>query len=454
MAIQSINPFTQELMKSYDLMSREIVEQKIQTAHAAFTSRKNTSFSERKKLMNNLTKIMSEQLPELAKLDTSEMGMLYKDAQGDVSKSMSNIDYFADNAEKLLADKSFDQDGLKGKIIYQPLGVIFSIMPRNYPFNQVLRSAIPNIMAWNVVLMKHASNVPQIAEKLEQLFLQAGFPEWVYTNLFLPHDFTEKIIAHPFVIWANVTGSERVGQELGSLAGKYLKPSILELGGSDPFIILESTDLDAIVKQAVKGRFSNYGQKCNSSKRFIVVESMYEEFCNKFTVAVEKLNLGDPMQAETDIGPLAKESAAIDIDTQVQKSIAMWAVLLTWGKRREDLWKNFYAPTILKDVLPGMPVFEQEIFWPVAPIIRAKDVDDAIRLANISNYGLGCSIFGDDKEQKMKIATQVEVSNAFIDKVVTSYAFLPYGGIKNTGYGKELAEHGLKAFINEKVIVE
>ena len=212
--IQSINPTTQEVMKTYDTMTREQVEEKIQKAHHAFLARKKTSFQERSRLMNNLTQVMKQQTDELAQLDTMEMGMLYKDAKGDVTKSMSNITYFADNAAALLADKPFDQDGLKGKIIYQPKGVIFSIMPRNYPYNQALRSAIPNIMAGNVVLMKHASNVPQVAEKLEQIFLAAGFPEGVYTNLFIPHDFTEKIIAHPYVIGANVTGSEIVGKEL------------------------------------------------------------------------------------------------------------------------------------------------------------------------------------------------------------------------------------------------
>jgi len=452
--IQSINPTTQEVMKTYDTMTREQVEEKIQKAHHAFLARKKTSFQERSRLMNNLTQVMKQQTDELAQLDTMEMGMLYKDAKGDVTKSMSNITYFADNAAALLADKPFDQDGLKGKIIYQPKGVIFSIMPRNYPYNQALRSAIPNIMAGNVVLMKHASNVPQVAEKLEQIFLAAGFPEGVYTNLFIPHDFTEKIIAHPYVIGANVTGSEIVGKELWSLAGKYLKPSILELGGNDAFVVLETKDIDNVVKQGVKGRFSNHGQKCNSSKRFIVIDSMYDAFVEKFTQAVQALKVGDPMDESTDIGPLAKISAVKFIDEQVQKSIQQWARVLTGGKRAEELWSNYYLPTVLVDVAPGMPVFDEEVFGPVAPIIKANSLEEILELINNSVYGLWCSIFGDDLESKKFLAEHVEVSNAFLDKVVTSYAFLPYGGIKNTGYGKELSEHGLKAFMNEKVIVE
>lgn len=451
--ITSTNPYTQETTKTYEQMTWDEVESKINQAHTAFQSRKKTSFAERKIFMNNLAKLMQEQFEDLAKLDTQEMGMLYKDAKGDVTKSASNIGYFAENAEKILADKPFDQDGLKGKIVYQPKGVIFSVMPWNYPFNQVLRSAIPNIMAGNVVLMKHASNVPQVAEKIEQLFEQAGFPKGVYTNLFLPHEFTEKIIAHPLVVGANVTGSDAVGRQIGTLAGKYLKPSILELGGNDPFIVLETTDLDAIVKQAIKGRFSNYGQKCNSSKRFIVIESMYDAFCEKFTAAVNQFKLGDPMNEATDIGPLAKASAVKDIDAQVQQSISKWAILLTGGQPWSAFGPNFYLPTVLKDVVPGMRVFDEEVFGPVAPISKAKDIEEIIRLANTSIYGLWCSIFWDNKEDKEYIAQQVEVSNAFIDKVVTSYAFLPYWGIKNTGYGKELAEHWLKAFVNEKVIV-
>lgn len=452
--IISTNPYTQETSKTYELMTWEQVESKIDQAHTAFQSRKKTSFAERKQLMNNLAKLMQEQFEDLAKLDTQEMGMLYKDAKGDVTKSASNITYFAEHAENLLAPKPFDQDGLKGEIVYQPKGVIFSVMPWNYPFNQVLRSAIPNIMAGNVVLMKHASNVPQIAEKLEHLFDQAGFPKGVYTNLFIPHDFTEKIIAHPLIIGANVTGSDAVGRQIGSLAGKYLKPSVLELGGNDPFIVLETNDLDAIVKQAIKGRFSNYGQKCNSSKRFIVIESMYDQFCEKFTAAVDQLVIGDPMNEATDIGPLAKASAVKDIDAQVKQSIEQWAILLTGGQQWSAFGPNFYLPTVLKDVTPGMKVFDEEVFGPVAPIIKAKDKEDIVRLANQSVYGLWCSIFGDNREDKEYIAQNVEVSNAFIDKVVTSYAFLPYGGIKNTWYGKELSEHGLKVFMNEKVIVK
>lgn len=452
--ILSTNPYTQEITKTYEVMDWDHVESKINQAHDAFHARKKTSFEERKQLMNSLAKIMQEQFEDLAKLDTQEMGMLYKDAKGDITKSASNITYFAENAETLLAPKSFNQNDLKGEIIYQPKGVIFSVMPRNYPFNQVLRSAIPNIMAGNVVLMKHASNVPQIAEKIEQLFIKAGFPNGVYTNLFLPHEFTEKIIAHPLVIGTNVTGSESIGKQIGSLAGKYLKPSILELGGNDSFIVLETTDLDAIIKQAIKGRFSNYGQKCNSSKRFIVIQSMYDQFCEKFTAAVDQLIVGDPMNDLTDIGPLAKASAVKDIDEQVKQSISKWAILLTGGQPWSVFGPNFYLPTVLKDVVQGMKVFDEEVFGPVAPIIKAKDLNDIIRLANQSVYGLWCSIFGDNKEDKEYIAQNIEVSNAFIDKVVTSYAFLPYGWIKNTWYGKELSEHGLKAFMNEKIIVK
>ncbi|MDD3120729.1 MAG: aldehyde dehydrogenase family protein, partial [Candidatus Gracilibacteria bacterium] len=391
------------------------------------------------------------QKEELAKLDTLEMGMLYKDALGDIEKSASNARFFADNTEKLVAPKTIE-DGVKAKIIYEPMGIVFSIMPWNYPFNQALRSVIPNIMAGNTVLMKHASNVPQTAAKIEELFRQAGFPEGVYTNLFIPHDFTEKIIADPRIIGVNVTGSNTVGRQVGNLAGKYLKPSLLELGGSDAFILAQTNDVDKAVAQAIKGRFSNSGQKCNCSKRFFVVESVYEEFVTKFKVAVENLKVGDPMNAETQIGPLAKEGGLIELDNQIQDSIKAGATLLVGGKRLPQAG-NFYAPTLLTDVKPGMRVFDEETFGPVAPVIKVKDIKEAVQMANNSKYGLGCSVFGDNEEDLNYVINNIETGNVSVNKIVTSYANLPYGGIKDSGYGKELGENGIKAFTNEKVVV-
>lgn len=450
---KSINPATGELMKEYPHITEEELNVKIKKAEEAFKIWKNTSFEDRKKPFYKLYDLMMANKEELAKLDTLEMWMLYKDALWDVEKSAWNAKYFADNAEKYLAPKDVEEGWVKATIVYEPRGIVFSVMPWNYPYNQVLRSALPNLAAWNVVLMKHASNVPQVAEKLEELFRDAWFPEGTYTNLYMPHNFLEKIISHPSVVWANVTGSESVWRELGSLAGKYFKPSILELGWSDAFILSDMKDIDKAVSQAVKWRFSNSGQKCNCSKRFFIVASVYDEFIVKLEKAVSELVVWNPMESTTQIWPLAKSSAVDTIDSQVQDSIKSGAKLVFWWKRIWDKW-NFYSPTILADVKPGMRVFDEETFWPVMAVTKVSSIEEAIELTNKSNYGLGCSIFWDDINELNKIASSVDVWNVSINKIVTSYPNLPYGWIKMSWYGKELWEQWLKAFVNEKVIIK
>ena len=381
------------------------------------------------------------------------MGMPISDAPGDVSKSIGTIKYFRDNAEKLLASKVFDEGGAKGRIIYEPLGVLYCVTPWNFPFNQVIRSTIPNIIAGNTVLVKHASNVPQAAIALEAAFLEAGFPEGIYTNLLIPSSFSESIIAHRAIVGVTLTGGDKAGRVIGSLAGKYLKPSVLELGGSDPFLVLDNNRMDEIVKAAISGRMSNCGQKCNSSKRFIVLEKYYEEFCQKFAKGMSELVIGDPMDPATKVGPVAKEEMIDEMTEQVADSIKAGARLLTGGVRL-DRPGFFFAPTVLADTKPGVRVFDEEVFGPVAPVAVARNIEELIELANASRYGLGCSIFGDDRAQIEQVMNRIEAGNIAVNKVVTSYAFLPYGGIKDAGYGKELGERGIKTFMNEKVIVE
>ena len=322
MAVKSQNPYTLETNFEAPHISHEAIIQTIKQAHTAFQSWKQTPLAKRSELIRNLAGIMASNTQELAKLDAIEMGMPIKEALGDVKKSASNIDFFCDNAENLLQPKETTDGKMNAKIVYEPLGVIFSVMPWNYPFNQVLRSVIPNLLAGNVVLMKHASNVPLVALKLEELFLQAGLPKGVYTNLFLPHDATELIISHPYVAGANVTGSVGVGAEIGRLAGQYLKPSVLELGGSDPFIVLNHADLDFVANEAVKARFSNAGQKCNSAKRFIVLEHLHDAFVEKFSQKVQSLKIGDPLDPSTDIGPLAKKGAQTDMVNFVADAVS------------------------------------------------------------------------------------------------------------------------------------
>ena len=450
--IQSINPYNNELLKEFDYFTDDELEQKIIKANDAFLVWKKTSYEEKVKLFKNLYEIMMSKKEELAKLNTFEMWMLYSDALWDITKSSSNILFFADNAKDYLASKEINEHWVKAKIVYEPMWIIFSIMPWNYPFNQVLRSVIPNLIAWNVVLLKHASNVPQVAVKLEELFKEAWFPEWVYTNLFITHDKTEKIIADFRIKWTNVTGSDIVWREVWKLSWMYIKPSIIELGWNDAFIVWNVKNIDAVVSKAVKARFSNNWQKCNSSKRFIVLESVYDEFLAKFKTQVEALKVWDPMDATTNIWPLAKKSAVDTIEKQVLETISAWAELVTGWER--IAWAGaFYKPTILAWVKSWMKTFEEETFWPVASVIKAWDIYEAVKLANDSVYGLWASIFTDDETELNYVLENVEVWNIAINNWVTSYANLPYWGIKNSWYGKELWEKWVKAFVNEKVIV-
>ena len=450
--IQSINPYNNELLKEFDYFTDDELEQKIIKANDAFLVWKKTSYEEKVKLFKNLYEIMMSKKEELAKLNTFEMWMLYSDALWDITKSSSNILFFANNAKDYLASKEINEHWVKAKIVYEPMWIIFSIMPWNYPFNQVLRSVIPNLIAWNVVLLKHASNVPQVAVKLEELFKEAWFPEWVYTNLFITHDKTEKIISDFRIKWTNVTGSDIVWREVWKLSWMYIKPSIIELGWNDAFIVWNVKNIDAVVSKAVKARFSNNWQKCNSSKRFIVLESVYDEFLEKFITQVESLKIWDPMDATTNIWPLAKKSAVDTIEKQVLETISAWAELVTGWER--IAWAGaFYKPTILAWVKSWMKTFKEETFGPVASVIKASDIYEAVKLANDSVYGLWASIFTDDETELNYVLENVEVWNIAINNWVTSYANLPYWGIKNSWYGKELWEKWVKAFVNEKVIV-
>ncbi len=452
MSAKTINPTTEELLFEIPYMSEKEVEEKIETSNKAFQIWKNMSFEQRGECMKNLVKIMSEKREELAKLNTIEMGMLYLDALWDISKSMQNVMYFVEKSSILLAEKLFEEGWIKGKIVYEPMGILYCVAPWNYPFNQVFRSTIPNLMAWNCVLVKHASNVPQVAIALQNLFLEAGFPEWVYTNLFIPTHFSEKVISHKYVVWTTITGWDKAGRTIWELAWKNLKPSILELGGNDAFVALETKDIDKMISFALSARLSNCWQKCNSSKRFIVLESIYDEFVKKFALWMEKMKVWDPMNTETKIWPLAKKESLEQIENMIAKSVELWAKIATWWKRIQGKG-YFFEPTVIYDVVSWMPVFDEEVFGPVASVCKASNLEEAVTIINNSKFWLGCSIFWDNKVDLEYVASKVEVSNVWINKIVTSYAFLPYGWIKNSGYGKELWERWIKTFCNEKVIV-
>ncbi|MDD3646266.1 MAG: aldehyde dehydrogenase family protein [Candidatus Gracilibacteria bacterium] len=459
-----INPADGSELYSYDYISREELDKKIKKAENAYAYWKNTSFEERKTLFKKLASLMLENKEELAKLDTQEMGMLYSGALGDVSKSAAGILYTADNFENWISPKEFNEGGITGQIVYESMGIVYTVSPWNFPYNQVFRNAAPNILAGNVVLSKHASNVVGVARKIEELFLQAGFPEGVYQNIEISASESEYIISHPSVRGTNITGGDKAGRVIGSLAGKYIKPSVLELGGSDPFILLDTSNLDKAVELAVTGRLSSCGQKCNSSKRLIVVEELYEEFCKKLAKAFGELKVGDPFDSETKVGPLAKEDALGDLETLVSKSMKTGAKLLIGGKRIQPSPQSspngrgsssggfYFEPTVVCDVVPGMSLFDEETFGPIAAVIKAKDTDHAIELANSSRFGLTAGVFTDDKAKFEYAASRLESGSVFWNKIPTSYPFLPYGGIKDSGYGRELGETGIKNFMNEKVI--
>lgn len=448
---KTINPANEEVLENYEYISRNELEEKITRAHTTFRSWKETPFSERKRLFKRLAEIMLEQKEELAKLDTIEMGMLFSGALGDVSKTAAGINYVADHFEEWIAPIEFDEGGLKGKRVFEPMGVIYTVSPWNFPYNQVFRNAAPNILAGNVVLSKHASNVPQCARKIEELFMLAGFPVGVYQNLEISAGESEYIIAHPLVRGTNITGGDRAGRTIGALAGQNLKPSILELGGNDPFIVIDTDDIDATVKLATTGRLSSCGQKCNSSKRMIVVAEYYDEFCEKLAASFKSLKIGDPFEDTTEVGPLAKEEGISDLETMISKAVDAGATLLTGGKRL-DMPGYYFEPTVVKDVLPGMS-FDEEPFGPVAPVFKAKDKAHAIELANNSRFGLTACVVTTKREVFEEVATKLETGNTFWNKIPTSYPFLPYGGVKDSGYGKELGERGIKNFMNEKVVV-
>ena len=449
--IQSINPYTQEVNAEFHLFTHEQIDARIHKAQKAFETWKNLKKSEKKELFLKLADTFDKNKEEMARIQTIEMGMLYKESLWGLKNTVSLTQWFAHNFEEILADEEFESEWVKGKTMYDPLGVIFGVAPWNFPFNQVLRAAIPNIIAGNTVVYKHASNVPMAAKMIEDLFLEAGFPEGIYQNLFISSRDTEYVLAKEEIKWVNLTGGEKAGEAIWSFAGKMLKPSVLELGGNDAFIVCDSDNLEKVAEEAVKARIANGGQKCNSSKRFIVTNENYEEFKHHFIEKMSSLKIGDPMDPETQIPPLAKASAVDEIGKQVEQTLKEWGKLLTGGKKL-DIEGNFYAPTII-EVDETMTSYKEEVFGPVASLIRVDDLDEAIELANDSDYGLCGCVYGDNPEQTLKVAEQIHTGMVFINKPAGSKASLPFGWVKKSGYGKENGPEGLKAFTNKKVIV-
>ncbi|MEZ6138472.1 MAG: NAD-dependent succinate-semialdehyde dehydrogenase [Pirellulaceae bacterium] len=451
MLIASINPANNELIKTYEAMTASQVQVAIDCADRAYHSWRKTAFDDRKKFLVAFAAQLRERSEEFARLISLDMGKRIAESRYEIEYCANIAEYYAMGAEKFLADEPLAVESVEAYLRHEPLGVLLGIMPWNFPFYQVVRFAAPNIMAGNVVLVKHAANVPTCAAAIEALFQEVGLPRGVYTNLFIPHELLEMIIADMRVQGVSLTGSERAGAAVAELAGKHLKRSVLELGGNDAFIVLEDADLETAVEMAVKGRMVNAGQSCVASKRFIVVEAVADRFLSGFTERVAKLKLGDPLDDETTLAPLSTEEAAVKLQEQVQATIDAGATVVLGGDR-PDCTGAYFNPTILTNVTPDMPSFDQELFGPVATVYVVKNEQEAIDLANNSSYGLGGSVFTQDIERGRQVAEQIETGMMFINQPTKSQAELPFGGVKNSGYGRELSQLGILEFVNKKLI--
>lgn len=448
----SQNPYTGEINKTFETIDNDQLKVLIEQAHQTYLSWKNTPIAEKKKLFLRMADLIDERNADYALLETREMGSLWSFSKNVLKWTANLIRWNVNHVESVLAKENFDAEWLRGHIQYDPIGVIYGIAPWNFPFNQLLRAAVPNILAGNTQLYKHASNVPMCLEAIHQLFADAGFPIWVFTALYISASQSEQIISHPAVQWVNITGSEDAGASIGALAGKYLKRSVLELGWNDAFVVLDHADTDAIVAQAAACRLSNGGQRCNSSKRFIVLDKYYDVFVEKFAAYMASQKVGDPLDPTTQIPPMSSKKLVQDIHRQVQESVAQWARLVT-GWQIIDGEKNLYAPTVLADMKSDMTSWREEVFGPVASVIKSSSIAESITLANSSDFGLSAAVYGDDIEQCTQVAMQLDGGMIFINQAPWSKASLPFGGVRKSGYGKENGPDGLKAFTNRKVVL-
>ena len=451
MAIATINPATGETLQTFQPLSSSEIEQKLQLAVATFQTERKTPFAERSRRMRKAADILERDKDKFAKLMTLEMGKPYKAAVAEAVKCTTACRYYAENAEHILADEIIETGAKKSFVRYRPIGPILAVMPWNFPFWQVIRFAAPALMAGNVGLLKHASNVPQCALAIEKLFLEAGFPAGAFQTLLIGSQQVDAILNDPRVVAATLTGSEQAGIEVGVAAAKRIKKVVLELGGSDPFIVMPSADLEAAVATAVEARVINNGQSCIAAKRFIVHESIASDFEKKFVDRMKNLRIGDPFDEKTELGPLATADAVKSLDADVQKTVKAGAKLLTGGHKLE-LPGNYYAPTVLTNIPKESPAYREEFFGPVASLFRVKDIDEAIRLANDSRFGLGASAWTTDGTERERFINELESGMVFINKMVASDPRIPFGGVKHSGHGRELATNGIREFMNIKTV--
>ncbi|MDG4809066.1 NADP-dependent succinic semialdehyde dehydrogenase [Micromonospora sp. WMMD1120] len=452
--IATTNPATGQVLKTYEAMSTEQLDGAIERAHLAFGQLRATTVDQRARWMNAAADLLDAERDEIARIMTTEMGKTYVAAQAEVTKCAAAARFYADQAPAFLADEPADAPAVQATrafIRYQPIGVVLAVMPWNFPLWQVMRFAAPALMAGNTGLLKHASNVPQTALLLEDVFRRAGFPEGAFTTVLVGSDAVERILGDPRVRAATLTGSEPAGRSIAQIAGRELKKTVLELGGSDPFVVMPSADVDRAAEVATTARCQNNGQSCIAAKRFIVHTDVFDAFAERFAANMAALRVGDPMDPDTDVGPLASERGRDEVHAQVRDAVDKGATVLCGGEPPTgDGW--FYPPTVVTDLTPEMRMWTEEVFGPVAGLYRVSSYDEAIAVANGTSFGLGSNAWTRDPAEQERLATDLDAGNVFINGMTTSYPQLPFGGVKNSGYGRELSALGMREFCNTKTV--
>ena len=451
MAIATINPTTGEHVRIFDPLSEEEIEGKIQLAANTFPKFRKLSFADRGRMMNQAAAILENEKESLGRLMTLEMGKTLSSAVAEAAKCATACRYYAENAGRLLADEVVETSASRSFVRYQPLGVILAVMPWNFPFWQVFRFVAPALMAGNVGLLKHASNVPQCALKIEDILLRAGFPEGAFQTLLIGAKQVDDVLTDHRIAAATLTGSEGAGVEVGVSAARNIKKVVLELGGSDPFIVMPSANVEDAAATAVKARVINNGQSCIAAKRFIVAAPIAEAFERAFVKGMEALKIGDPMQPQTELGPLASKDAVTALHEDVEKTILAGGRVLTGGKRIDGPG-HFYAPTVLADIPKDSPAYREELFGPVAGIFRVKDIEEAIQVANDTRFGLGASVWTNDPAEQERFTNEIEAGMVFVNQMVASDTRIPFGGVKHSGHGRELGVQGIREFVNAKTV--
>ncbi|GAC1410117.1 MAG: NAD-dependent succinate-semialdehyde dehydrogenase [Gemmatimonadaceae bacterium] len=451
MSIATINPATGKTIRTFEPFSAARVGEALDRGVADYQQHRRTSLADRASRMRKAADILDAECRELGRLMTLEMGKPITAAVAEAEKCATACRYYADNAARFLADQPVEMEGGQSWVAFQPIGVVFAIMPWNFPFWQVFRFAAPALMAGNVGLLKHASNVPQCALAMENIFRRAGFAQGAFQTLLIGSNVVEGIIADRRIAAVTLTGSEGAGRSVASAAGRNLKKSVMELGGSDPFVVMPSADLESAVSTAVTARMINNGQSCIAAKRFILHEKIYDEFLKRFVARVRALRVGDPMDEETELGPLATAAIRDQLDHQVKASVAAGSKLDTGGEKL-DREGFFYAPTVLTEISPDAPSAHEELFGPVASVFKARDLADAIRIANGTSFGLGASAWTRDQAERSQLVAEIESGLLFINGMVLSDPRLPFGGVKNSGFGRELGEFGIREFVNIKSV--